>query len=216
MEERQIAQEWGINVLEQRGMLVSKIILLAISIFWFFPLIKISDALDIISMKLNGISATFGLTQMGEKLYPGALFFGLLFLIPATVFVLNFLCKRLYDVVICNLVGAVAELFILMLYLIGLPKKLEEYFIMATFGIAFYIEILLAVALAALSVYLLCNIKNITIEKKVESPEIMCIKGYVFVVLYCLSIIVIVWGIVNINLIKNILESTSIIFPASL
>lgn len=196
MEGTKIFQEK--DVLETRGVLVSKVMLLLMAVFYFFPLATIGYA-NINIYTFTGIQATFGL----EHIYPGAILTGGLLLIPVVVLAINLVCRQLYNIVKCNLIGGLAQLLILMVYLIGLPIICSfENVEVVKFSVVFYMEVLLAVALIVLSVYLLSNIH---IEKKVDTVEDMEKKGGRFIVLYCLSVVAILWILVNLELVGSLL-----------
>lgn len=90
------------------------------------------------------------------------------------------LSKKVYHTAKYSLIGSVAELIVLMLNLIGLPKAFEKFQkgISVGFNAMFYIEILLCIAMVCISIYLVAKNQG---EKRADTVEEMCRKGGVFI-----------------------------------
>ena len=187
------------DIIIEKGSIVSKILWVMMVVLYFCPLFTI-EYLASGNYSLTGINVTFGLTKMGQHVHQGSHMFASLAVIPIIVLAVNFLCNKFHDITKYNLVGAIAQLFILVTYLIGFSKMYESNYVSIGFYATFYMEILLTVVLIILSIYLMPNTQVIS-----ETDEDLSKKGIRFIILYCLSVVVIVLIVANLSETGNLL-----------
>lgn len=170
--------------------LAIKVILFTLIICFFFPLCTVSCGDT--DYEISGYESTFGVEAMGEKI-DGNLLCGLLILIPIILLICALKMKVLNDLTIVYIMGAVVNIIILSVYRIRLPKLAEEYMATIKFNFGYYLELIFN-SILILGAILLRNYMEP--NDNFETAEEKNKKGWIFLVSYCIGIIVIMGIIV--------------------
>ena len=150
-------QEENQTIKKNLGLAV-RIILLALIICFFLPFCTFSCAYSE-DIQVNGIQSTFGVEVMGEHL-DGYMLCAVLIIVPIALLVVSFLSKQIKFAEILYVVGAIIDVIILFAYRSRALSIAEENLATAKFGLGYYLEFILNIALLAAAGFLFLKSKD--------------------------------------------------------
>ena len=166
-----------------------KIILILLIACFFLPMCTVSCSG--VSEEITGVETTLGLEIYGEKI-EGNLFCGLLVLIPVVLLILTFAIKNQHNLVHSNIIGALINIVILVVYKMRISKLAEENWATVKFEFGYYLEFALNILLIVLAILLKNKIQD---QVKVLTEEEMNKRGWIFISLYALCILAIILAV---------------------
>ena len=167
-----------------------RIILGLLMLSFFLPMFSVS--LWEFAVKITGIESTFGIDVMEVKIQ-GNILCGLLFLIPAVLLLCSFIIKRKRDVLDLNIIGAITNVVIFLVYRFKIAKLIEVSILTLDFRSGFYAGIILNIVIIVLAYIMKGYLDE---ADDFETPEKLNKKGYIFLGMYCLSVIAIILVII--------------------